>query len=197
MNKIPTMFLRDPQDRSRVLMEVHPDCQWVLDGEGIATRKYEGTSVMLDESGRWWARREVKKGKTAPPNYLYISTDPISGAQMGYEPMSQSSYYKQHIEAVRSMPGKKFEPGTYELIGPKINGNPERVKAHTLVMHDEAESYAPLSNGRRRTLLQIKELTIALGELEGWEGIVFHHQDGQRMAKIKFRDFKHELVSRS
>lgn len=194
MNKIPTMFLRDPEDRSRVLMEVHPDCQWVLDGEGMATRKYEGTCVMLDENFEWWARREVKKGKEQPENYMYISTDPNSGAQMGYEPIAQSSYVKMHLEAVRSMPGKQFKPGTYELIGPKINKNPEGVRAHTLVMHDEAESYYPLSLGRPRTLEQIKELTIALGQEEGWEGIVFHHQDGQRMAKIKFRDFKSEIA---
>lgn len=194
MNKIPTMFLRNPEDRSRVLMEVHPDCQWVLDGEGVATRKYEGTCVMLDENFEWWARREVKQGKERPPNYLYISTDPNSGAQMGYEPISQSSYVKAHMEAVRSMPGKKFKPGTYELVGPSINKNPEGVTVHTLLMHDEAETFIPLGDGKPRTLESIKNLTIALGLEEGWEGIVFHHPDGQRMAKIKFRDFEKEVM---
>lgn len=191
MNKIPTMFKRDPEDRSRVLMEVHPDCQWVLDGAGIARRKYEGTCVMLDENGDWWARREVKKGKERPENYMYISTDPNSEAQMGYEPIGQSSFAKPHAEAVRSMPGKKFQPGTYELIGPKINGNPEDVAVHTLIMHSETETYG--ATGRPRTLEAIKQLTVALGVEEGWEGLVFHHQDGQRMAKIKFRDFAKEL----
>lgn len=191
MNKIPTMFKRDPVDRSRVLMEVHPDCQWVLDGDGIAHRKYEGTCVMLDDNFEWWARREVKEGKTPPENYLYISTDPNSGAQMGYEPIAQSSFVKAHLEAVKSMPGKKFLPGTYELIGPKINANPEGVKVHTLIKHSETETYG--ATGRPRTLEAIKKLTIALGLEEGWEGLVFHHQDGQRMAKIKFRDFKGEF----
>ncbi len=190
MNKIPTMFKRDPEDRSQVLMEVHPDCQWVLDGEGIATRKYEGTCVLLSPKGEWWARREVKEGKTPPENYLYISTDPNSGAQMGYEPIAQSSYVKAHAEAVKSMPGKKFKAGTYELVGPKINGNPEGVKVHTLISHDEAETFG--TSGKPRTLEDIKQLTIALG-LQGWEGLVFHHEDGQRMAKIKFRDFKNEV----
>jgi hypothetical protein len=40
MNKIPTMYKRDPDDRKHVLAEIHPDCLWVADGEGVATRKY-------------------------------------------------------------------------------------------------------------------------------------------------------------
>lgn len=190
MEKIPTMFLRNPDDRSRVLMEVHPDCQWVLDGEGVATRKYEGTSVMLSPKGEWWARREVKKGKDRPENFLYLSTDPISEAQMGYEPIEQSSFVKLHAEAVKSMPNKVFTPGTYELVGPKINGNPEKVLVHTLLKHEEAETFA-FPRGPR-TLEQIRELTLMLGIDNGWEGIVFHHPDG-RMAKIKFRDFEKEF----
>jgi hypothetical protein len=46
MNKIPTVFRRDPDDRKRVLPEANPDCQWVLDGEGTPTRKYDGTCVL-------------------------------------------------------------------------------------------------------------------------------------------------------
>jgi hypothetical protein len=34
MNKIPTVFRRDPDDRKRILPEADPACQWVLDGEG-------------------------------------------------------------------------------------------------------------------------------------------------------------------
>jgi hypothetical protein len=41
----------------------------VLDGEGVATRKYDGTCVMFDGDG-WWARREVKPGKTAPAGFV-------------------------------------------------------------------------------------------------------------------------------
>lgn len=190
MEKIPTMFKRNPDDRSRVLMEVHPDCQWVLDGEGEATRKYEGTSVMLSHKGEWWSRREVKPGKTRPENYLYLSTDPISGAEMGYEPIEQSSFVKMHAEAVKSMANKKFTPGTYELVGPKINGNPEKVLVHTLLKHEEAERF--IFPKGPRTLEDIRQLVLMLAMDNGWEGIVFHHPDG-RMAKIKFRDFQKDF----
>lgn len=35
MNKIPTVFLRDPADRKRTLDQVHPECGWVLIGPRI------------------------------------------------------------------------------------------------------------------------------------------------------------------
>lgn len=189
MNKIPTMFKRDPDNRSTVLPEILPECQWVLDGEGVITRKWEGTCVMLDDEGNWWARREVKKNKTSPPNYMYISTDKNSGAMMGYEPIQQSSFAGPHEEALRSMPRNIWDTGTYELVGPKINGNPEGVEIHTLLSHDDAPRFKAKFE---RTFEDLKALVIELGLEEGWEGIVVHHEDGQRMAKLKFRDFKVE-----
>jgi hypothetical protein len=82
MEKIPTLFQRDPDDRKRVLPEADPACQWVLDGEGIATRKYDGTCVLLDENGTWWARREVRPGRTRPPGYRPVTTDDNTGKTM-------------------------------------------------------------------------------------------------------------------
>ena len=51
MRKIPTLFVRDwDGDRRYVLDEVAPGCEWVTKGDGIATRKYDGTCVMFDGS---------------------------------------------------------------------------------------------------------------------------------------------------
>lgn len=48
MKKIPTVFVRDPETNLKhVRDEVHPDCQWVLDGEGVPTRKWDGTCVRV------------------------------------------------------------------------------------------------------------------------------------------------------
>ena len=66
MNKIPTVFQRNENDRRYVTREVNPECQWVLDGEGVPTRKFDGTCVRLADDGSWWARREVKPGKEPP-----------------------------------------------------------------------------------------------------------------------------------
>jgi hypothetical protein len=179
MQKIPTLFRRDPDDMKRVLAEVNPECQWVLDGEGEPTRKYDGTCVMLDEDGDWWARREVKPGKTPPANYVPISTDPATGKTMGWEPIGQSAFAKFHAEALGN-PYERRRVGTYELIGPKVNGNPEATEAHELVWHDDAETLdAPRDHdGLRDWLLAHPQ----------YEGIVWHHPDG-RMSKLKRRDF--------
>lgn len=179
MQKIPTLFLRYPDDRAHVTREVNPECQWVIDGEGVATRKYDGTCVMFDGK-RWWARREVKPGKQAPPNFQPIVTDEATGKAMGWEPIEQSAFAKFHAEALSRPHGRQLPPGTYELIGPKINGNPEDVRWHLLLRHEDAWQWenAPRDfDGLRNWLLTSPD-----------EGIVWHHPDG-RMAKLKRKDF--------
>lgn len=182
MQKIPTLFRRDPDNMKRVLPEVNPDCRWVLAGEGVPTRKYDGTCVMLDEDDHWWARREVKPGKQPPDNYVPISTDEATGKTVGWEPIEQSAFAKFHAEALERgdlLPFYQF--GTYELCGPKVNGNPEGTRVHTLIRHVDAQ--------------QFDDIPRDFDSLRGWllahpefEGIVWHHPDG-RMAKLKRRDF--------
>src|SRR5215470_753136 len=87
MKKIPTLFVRDDEDRRYVTEAVNSGCEWVLAGEGAATRKFDGTCVMLDEDGRWWARREVKPGKQAPANFVHVEHDETTGKTMGWEPV--------------------------------------------------------------------------------------------------------------
>lgn len=193
MNKIPTMYKRDPEDMKRVLPEMHPDCVWVADGQGTATRKYDGTCVMLDEQGQWWARREVKPGKDAPANFVKVNFDEVTGKTMGWEPIAQSSFASFHEDALRVNVGHTWYPGTYELVGPKINGNPENTERHDLRMHQLAEQVD--MQDVVRDFDTLRQLVIDLHENHGWEGIVFHHPDG-RMAKLKYRDFpEHSPVS--
>jgi hypothetical protein len=189
VRKIPTLFLRDPEDRAHVLPVVNPECQWVIDGEGIPTQKIDGTCVQLDEDNRWWARREVKPGKTPPANFLPVQTDEATGKTMGWEPIGQSAFAKYHAEALKEAQENAVDPwtpwpvGTYELIGPKINGNPERMDRHWLVAHANCATLkVPVL-----TFEGIRETVLRLGE-GGVEGLVWHHPDG-RAAKIKARDF--------
>lgn len=186
MKKIPTVFKRNPDDRAHVTDEVNPECQWVLDGEGVATRKYDGTCVMLDADGNWWARREVKPGKTPPPNYRPEETDSTTGKTVGWEPSGQSPFAKFIGEAIGAGAyARSFTPGTYELVGPKINGNPEGYDAHALVSHDAAARVA-LPDGFVYAYDTLLDVCLRLGD-QGIEGIVWHHPDG-RMAKLKARD---------
>lgn len=41
MKKISTLFKKNPENLGLVIDEVNPQNQWVFDGEGIATRKYD------------------------------------------------------------------------------------------------------------------------------------------------------------
>lgn len=197
MKKIPTLFERDwDGDRRYVLPEVTPGCEWVINGDGIPTRKYDGTCVMFDGE-IWWARREIKMGKSRPAGFVAIEIDPETGNTVGWESVGQSSFARWLDEAVAEMvspeDGGPWPIGTYELIGPKVNGNPEGYETHFLMLHDAAQIATctgcpgnPCGHG------------IAPRDFDGlaawlhahpYEGIVWHHPDG-RMAKIKKRDFR-------
>ncbi len=180
MQKIPTLFERDPDDRRHVLDKVNPDAAWVIDGEGQATRKFDGTCVMLDQGGNWWARREVKAGRSAPAGFVEISHDEVTGKTVGWEPIYQSPFVKMWDEAwtIQRESGEEIRPGTFELCGPRINRNPEQLSHHMLIPHGCAEVRAP------RTFVELAEWL----PTHPWEGVVWHHPDG-RMAKIKRRDF--------
>lgn len=185
MQKIPTLFVRDPEDMSQLTQEVHPDCQWVLDGEGIATRKYDGTCVFKDMVGRWWSRREVKFDADPPNGFWSVEADANTGKVVGYEPIEQSSFYKFFVEAFDRM--QYYKPGaTFELCGPKINSNPENFETHTLVPHHEAEIIEMPADISYDSL---RELMLSLKEEHGYEGVVWRHPDG-RMAKLKAKDFR-------
>lgn len=200
MRKIPTVFKRDPENMRRVLPEVTPGCEWVLAGEGVATRKYDGTCCMfspgetLSDEGCWYTRREVKPGKPPPENFVAIETDENTGKTVGWQPIDQSGYAKWHKQAVEAEAGDYEDSpraeGTYELCGPKVNGNPERYLGHVLIAHREAvripmafaENYEGVPG---LTYLGLRSL---LSASFPFEGIVWHHPDG-RMAKLKRRDF--------
>ena len=64
------------------------------------------------------------------------------------------------------------------MIGPKIQGNPEKSDKHVLVPHGRHELSAPRD---------YESLKLYLADMD-IEGIVWHHQDG-RMVKIKKKDF--------
>lgn len=185
MKKIPTLFARDWNgDRRYVLNQVTPGCEWVAAGEGTPTRKFDGTCVIFKD-GAWWARREVKPGKSTPPGFVVVETDPETGKTVGWEPAVQSGFWKWLAEADAGLGGgeRPLDGGTYELVGPKVNGNPEGYSEHVLVEHAEADRLT----GAPRDFDGLAKWLHA----HRFEGIVWHHPDG-RMCKIKRRDFPPE-----
>src|SRR5690606_24034196 len=92
VKKIPSLYVRDPEDMAHVTREVHERCRWVIEEPEAAraTVKWDGTCVMLDETGEWWARHQVKPGKATPPLYIPVEHDPVTGRTQGWIPMSES-----------------------------------------------------------------------------------------------------------
>lgn len=183
VRKIPTLFVRDPDDMKHVTSEVNPECKWVLEGEGVATRKYDGTCFAKLEGFGWAARREVKPGKNPPEVFLHVGTDENTGKAVGWEPAHCSPFAKMWREATE---GKHhLLPGTYELVGPKINGNPEGFDKHVLIPHGQVAVQLP--DGMPLAYDTLRPILLAMHD-QGVEGIVWHHPDG-RMVKLKGRDF--------
>lgn len=187
MRKIPTLFQRDPHDRRYVLPVVTQTCEWVLAGEGVATIKYDGTCTMFDGE-RWWARREVKPGKTPPPEWREVDFDEVTGKRVGWEPIERSAFASVFASATRSAAPRAG--ATYELVGPKVNRNPHAFAEHRLVRHglDEIGS-APRQFDELRNFLLLKPSP----ELPGYiEGIVWWRKlddPDAGLAKLKVRDF--------
>ena len=188
MKTIPTLFARDwAGDRRYVTRDVTPGCEWVIKGEGTPRRKYDGTCVMFDGE-RWRARREIRPGKIPPAGYIQIEHDDETGKSVGWEPVEQSAFARWHAEAIRESDDqdwpRPWPHGTYELLGPKINGNPEGLETHVLLLHAAA---AELDGAPR----DFDGLAAWL-HAHPYEGIVWHwpQPDGTvKMAKIKRRDF--------
>lgn len=175
MQKIISLFQRNYDGARLVRSEVVPGAEWVLRGEGVATQKFDGTACLIS-SEAFFKRHEIKRGRPSPAGFVPASgVDPITGKQQGWVPVGDGPEDQWHWEA--------FDPqlpnGTYELCGPKVQGNPEGFENHRLVRHG-AEI---LENVPR----DFEGLKIWFAEADV-EGIVWHHDDG-RMVKIKARDF--------
>ena len=176
MKKIISLFQRNYEGDRCVRDEITNGAEWVKLGEGIATRKFDGTCCMV-RNGELYKRYEVKNGKKAPLGFEQAcDLDPNTGKQQGWlkvDPSNPSDRW--HAEAFTGLE----EDGTYELCGPKIQGNPECYDKHCLIPHGkEILLDAPRTYEDIRSYLNSKEI----------EGIVWHHNDG-RMVKIKKRDF--------
>lgn len=183
MNKIPSLYVRDPENMAQVTRDVNPRCQWVIDGEGRATVKWDGTCVRLDDAGEWWMRHQVKPGKATPDRYVPVEHDPVTGRTQGWKPAESSGYFKFLTEAIG---GIRWAASTYELIGPRIGANPHKLIAHQILAHGTT----PLHDVPTQYDALASWLRAANGQMAYLEGVVWHHPDG-RMAKIKTKDFRH------
>ena len=204
MKKIPSLFKRDYDGDSRLVFdEIVPGSEWVIDGEGQATVKIDGTACMILD-GKLYKRydRKLTKSahkrkvrnpsfvpglehfKAAPDGWEPCEPEPNAhtGHWPGWVPVGDGPEDKYHREAWNRYEGyhPTFET-TRELVGPAIQGNPYDLSEHYLWSHDQPfylKDDPPRDFDALREWFKSHEV----------EGIVWHHSDG-RMVKIKRRDF--------
>jgi hypothetical protein len=193
MKKIQTLFVRDYDNDGRVINQVTPGAEWVTNGEGLATRKWDGLAILISDGviyKRYDAKAFTIDNKTGekrtydrkpPEGFIPLQDfDPITGHMPGWVPCKLPED-KLAIEIYKSNP-ENYPDGTYELCGPKIGtrhgANPEGLTDNGLYRHGTPE-YPDFP----RTFEAIRE---ALMDAD-IEGIVWHNNGD--MVKIKAADF--------
>ena len=158
MKKIISLYQRNYDGDRLVRNEVTPGADWVLAGEGVATRKWDGASCLVRD-GKLYKRYDAKGGKAPPADFIPAQEpDAITGHWPGWVPVGNGPEDKWHrdIKSIMLDNGEVYEAkfsgtdhichhrvsdwyvledGTYELCGPRIQGNPDKFNCHTLVLH--------------------------------------------------------------
>lgn len=182
MKKILSLLQRNYDGDYLVRDELVLGAEWVAAGEGVATRKIDGTCCLV-RAGTLYKRYDAKAGKVPPVGFDPAQPEPDAntGHWPGWMPVGDGPDDAHHREAWASVYGDvaPLTNGTYELCGPKVQSNPERYTSHVLVRHGcEVLDDAPRTYDALYRYLTNKDI----------EGIVWHHPDG-RMVKIKCKDF--------
>jgi len=154
VQKIITLFQRGADGLVR--NELTPGAEWVAAGEGVATRMWDGLACMV--------RDGVLHKAVGHDVWQPVGPDDTA-----------------HREAFEQFDPIGWDPrvdGTYELLGPTVNGNPERLGRHVLMPHARQSVDAPRQFDALRAFLARND----------FEGVVWRHDDG-RMVKLQAADF--------
>ena len=207
MKKIPTLFKRYHGGTRPVFDEVAEGCEWVAAGEGGATVKVDGACCRIHD-GILWARYERKREgralgvgvfarsfKPAPAGWEPAEDIPSARTRHwpGWVPVGDGPEHRRHregatwLQTVAKREEQAPRPESYELVGPKVQGNPYGLAEHRLWTHGNPFLHR---DGLRecvspRLFCGIRDFLAARPQ---HEGIVWWHPDGRR-AKVKRSDF--------
>ena len=183
MKKIPTLFKREFANHKVVGItdEVTPGMEWVLEGEGEATIKFDGACCAVI-NGIFYKRFDAKKGRKIPEGAIpCCEPDPITGHWPHWVKVDENNPAdKWFIEAYNH--ALLLRDGTYEAIGLHFQGNPYGLDKDILIRHGAGEM-----GDVARDFVSIREYL----KTHIVEGIVFW-KDGEPQCKIKRTDFGFE-----
>jgi hypothetical protein len=182
VKKIPTLFEREFADHKVVCIKpnVTEGMEWVLEGEGVATVKFDGSCCAII-NGEFYKRYDAKKGKKAPEGAIpCCEPDAITGHHPHWIKVDKNNPAdKWYIYALKHSPLSMGDcDGTYEAVGLHFNGNPYNLIEDTLIPHGHHCVEVT------RTFEGIKKYL----EENYIEGLVFW-KDGEPKCKIKRSDF--------
>lgn len=195
MKKIPTLFERVYENHKIVdtLSKVTDGMEWVLDGEGIATVKYDGSCCAII-NGEFYKRYDAKNGKSIPDGAIKCQEepDPITGhfpcwvkcdrdnpgdkwfwqAYDNYRENGKIEATNGGLASGRTSGTREFilpsvSDGTYEAIGKHFNGNPYDLDFDTLVRHGETKVYVERTfDGIKKFFPKITLKVLCFGKME-------------------------------
>ena len=214
MKKMPIIFdmTFDNEGEREVL---HTICKEIRDlvnttlaegGHIIPTFKRDGTAVFCDADGNWFTRRAVKTGKQAPEGFIALETDSNTGTTFGWEPKESSPMKKFLDRAIaRFIDDNGTEPPrntTFELLGPKINGNPETADELRIHGQEKATGFPTIQDilDNAEPFEMLKPV-FADFRAKHIEGIVFWIADAdgsliEPRFKVRCKDFFPEMDTR-
>lgn len=201
MKKISTVFVVN-RELGVAVNQVRPENQWVLDGEGVATVKFDGTSCAVF-GGKLYKRfdqklqkkfevmRKRNGDKFVVKEHMFrvlpegaipcVETyDPVTFHFPHWVPVDVNAPEDiHHIQGLKNLVGELKEGATYELVGPSIGKNFYDLTTAQLWEHGSL-----VVEVKDRSFEGLKKFLIDMNE----EGLVFHNSDG-RMAKLRRKDF--------
>ena len=182
MKKIPTLFERVFEGHRivKITENVKSGLEWVLNGEGVATLKIDGSSTAII-NGEFYKRYDAKKGKTPPEGAIpCCEADPITGHHPHWVKVDPNNPAdKWFVRAFENTP--EVKDGTYEAIGVHFQGNPYGLSDDILEPHGAKVIDVERSFDSIKKYLEDNYI----------EGLVFW-KDGEPRCKIKRSDFGFE-----
>lgn len=186
MKKIPTLFEREFCNHKVISIKpiVTPGMEWVLNGEGIATVKYDGACCAIF-NGLFYKRYDAKKGKQPSAGAIPCQPepDPITGHWPHWVMVDRDNpadkWFLAAFDYSRLLLGLDVRiDATYEAIGFHFQGNPYKISEDLLIRHGSVNINCPRSYDGIYDYLSKHNI----------EGIVFW-KDGSPGCKIKRSDF--------
>lgn len=187
MRKIPTLFKREFENHHivRTLNEVIPGMEWVLEGKGKATVKWDGACCLVIRGG-FYKRYDAKRGKPIPEGAVLCQEkpDPITGHWPCWVKVDKNKpedkwFVNAWNNTFENNGNAWIIDGTYEAIGKHFQGNPYHREDDILIRHG----------------IDVVKVERMYAGIKKWltenyvEGLVFYDEDFVPRCKIKRSDF--------